>query len=161
MMNEELLKRLSSQQPVIVHNRKFDGLKPVVPQFVADWYEEHKDDFERNIFELCVEFHNCRLDNPKLRSWFQNTQNKGIQTLVNMYQFGYEVEKGKRYTVEIPSPNEQLCNHYVLYRNMAGKVIIQRFHDTHWETFSDCKLTESEIKRDFEWAWEFAKEVKE
>lgn len=75
--------------------------KPVVPQFVADWYEDNKYDFERNIFELCVEFRNCRLDNPKLRVWFQNTLNKGIQTLVNMHQFGYEVEKEKMYKVSL------------------------------------------------------------
>ena len=42
---------------------KFEELKPLVPQFVADWYEEHKDDFEKNIFELCLEFRNCSLDN--------------------------------------------------------------------------------------------------
>ena len=31
--------------------------KPVVPQFVADWYEEHKDNFEYSIQCLCV--HGC------------------------------------------------------------------------------------------------------
>ena len=65
------------------------------------------------------------------------------------------------YTVEIPNPNKQFFNHYVLCRNMAGKVIIQIFPDTHWETFSDCQLTESEIKQDFEWAFRWAKEVDE
>lgn len=28
--------------------------KPVVQQFVADWYEEHKDDFEGNLFR-CID----------------------------------------------------------------------------------------------------------
>ena len=111
-MNEkELLESLIRQKPFIkVRDReeKFEELKPVVPQFVADWYEEHKDDFEKNIFELCLEFRNCSLDNPKLRVWFQNTQNKGIQTLVNMHQFGYEVEKEKRYTAKLKLTNEYL-----------------------------------------------------
>lgn len=32
--------------------------KPVVPQFVADWFEEHKDDLEYNIWDLCVDSFN-------------------------------------------------------------------------------------------------------
>lgn len=88
---------------------KIDKLdKEVVPQFVVEWYEENKDDFEKNIFDLCVQFHNCNLVNPKLRVWFQNTRNKGIQTLVNMHQFGYEVEKEKLYTAKLKSSDEYL-----------------------------------------------------
>ena len=90
--------------------------KPVVPQFVAEWYEDNKDSFEMNIFELCVEFRNCRLDNPKLRFWFQNTLNKGIQTLVNMHQFGYEVEKEKMYVVF------QVATKEYLYTNVFGEL---------------------------------------
>ena len=59
--------------------------KPVVPQYVADWYEENKDDFEKNLFYFSYD-------------WFDNNGN-AIQTLVNMHQFGYEIEKEKRYTV--------------------------------------------------------------
>lgn len=134
--------------------------KPVVPQFVADFYESIKDDFEDKLYELCLQFNNDSDDLPgEIWWWFDCGKNEPIQTLVKMKIYGYEVEKEKRYTVEIPSPNEQLGNHYVLYRNMAGKVIIQSFPDTHWETFSDCQLTETEIKKDFDWAWQFAEEV--
>lgn len=75
--------------------------KPVVPQFVADWYEENKDDFEFNIYCLCVDFHDrpVKLDN-RIRRWFSNTSNKSIQMLVAMHFFGYEVEKEKLYTVK-------------------------------------------------------------
>ncbi|MCO4564563.1 hypothetical protein Si082_01449 [Streptococcus infantarius subsp. infantarius] len=135
--------------------------KVVVPQFVAEWYEDNKDSFEMNIFELCVEFRNCRLDNPKLRFWFQNTLNKGIQTLVNMHQFGYEVEKEKLYTVEIPNPNSKGTNKiYLCKDDTTGKVYLCKGNFNPSKN-RNLRLTESEIKEDFEWAWQFAKEVEE
>lgn len=71
--------------------------KPIVPQFVADWYEEHKDNFEIYISELCINFtcHRERL-NDKLANWYEQLENKPIQTLVNMHQFGYEIKKDKK-----------------------------------------------------------------
>ena len=76
--------------------------KPVVPQFVADWYEEHKDNFEIYLSELCINFtcHRERL-NDKLANWYEQLENKPMQTLVNMHQFGYEVEKEKLYIFNI------------------------------------------------------------
>lgn len=80
--------------------------KPVVPQCVADWYEEHKDEFYLNLHRVVWDFLE-RLSagyfnkNPidyDFACWYYNTKN-AIQTLVNMHQFGYEVEKEKRYYV--------------------------------------------------------------
>ena len=133
--------------------------KPVVPQYVADWYEENKDYFERKIFGLCLKFSTYRLDNPKLRAWFQNARNKGIQTLVNMHQFGYEIEKEKLYTVELPNPNAG--GHVVLCKTGDGRVSITFVNAGRWRGVKNVQLTEAEIKQDFEWAWQFAKEVEE
>lgn len=66
--------------------------KPVVPKCVADWYEENKDYFEWNLYNLCVDFHARKL-NEDLRVWFRDMNNKPIETLVMMHKFGYEVEK--------------------------------------------------------------------
>ena len=66
--------------------------KPVVPQFVADWYEESKDYFEWNLYNLCVDFHQRELPDD-LHEWFNILSNKPIDTLVMMHKFGYEVEK--------------------------------------------------------------------
>lgn len=33
--------------------------------------------------------------------------------------------------------------------------------NARWQGWSDSKLTESEIKQDFEWPWQFAEEVEE
>lgn len=78
--------------------------KPVVPQFVADWYEDNKDDFEYNVYDLCVKFHEYEL-NREIKNWFDSADNKPIETLVMMHKFGYEVKKEKLYTVELPNPN--------------------------------------------------------
>ena len=68
--------------------------KPVVPQFVADWYEENKDYFEYNLSSLCIDFHERKLQED-LYEWFNYLGNKPIETLVMMHKFGYEVEKEK------------------------------------------------------------------
>ena len=71
--------------------------KPVVQQFIADWYEENKDDFEGNLFR-CVYNITSIFDGAKLNEferWFLIASTKPFQTLVNMHQFGYEVEKTK------------------------------------------------------------------
>lgn len=105
--------------------------KVVVPQFVAEWYEDNKDNFEMNIFELCVEFRNCRLDNPKLRDWFQNTRNKGIQTLVNMHQFSYEVEEKKKYRVILKRNSE--TPEYLVDTEIVGFVFYSNIYTYKWK----------------------------
>ena len=130
--------------------------KPVVPQFVADWYEENKDDFEYNLYQFCIDYYNDDLD-MKMMSWFHDEHNKQIQTLVNMHQFGYEVQKEKLYTVEIPNPN--YGERPILYKNKDGKVSIIFPSVPCWREVKNAQLTEEEIKQDFEWAWQFAKEV--
>lgn len=66
--------------------------KPKVPQFVADWYEEYKDYFEYNLYSLCVDFHERKLQED-LHEWFNCLSNKPIETLVMMHKFGYEVDE--------------------------------------------------------------------
>lgn len=78
-----------------------------VPQFVADWYEEHKDYFEWNLYEFCVEFHKQELPDD-LHNWFRYSDNKPIETLVKMKLFGYEVEKKKLYLASFKDTNQYL-----------------------------------------------------
>lgn len=72
--------------------------KPVVPQFVADFYEENKDDLEYNLYKLCIDFHEQKL-RVDFHGWFDDDNNKSIETLVLMHKFGYEVDKVKYYEV--------------------------------------------------------------
>ncbi|KXU09403.1 hypothetical protein Javan226_0022 [Streptococcus phage Javan226] len=131
--------------------------KPVVPQFVADWYEDNKDEFGYNLYRLCIDFYERKL-HEDLHEWFDNDKNKPIEVLVLMNKYGYEVEKEKLYTVEIPNPNSP--EHFVLRKNGVNKIIADCYLSDNWKLYKNTWLTESEIKKDFEWAWQLAKEVK-
>lgn len=96
----ELLKQLDEPQKV------------VVPQFVADWYEENKDSFEANLYRYAYNIPSV-FDSDKLNEferWFLTAGKKPFQTLVNMHQFGYEVEKEPKYTVKFKATNQYLCD---------------------------------------------------
>lgn len=72
--------------------------KPVVPQYVADWYEKNKDNLNESIWEYLVNWDDGNWNDFK-RWLFKSSDNKAIATLVNMHQFGYEVEKEMKYRV--------------------------------------------------------------
>jgi gp178 len=83
---------------------QLDEPQPVkVPQCVADWYEENKDDFETSLFQCIYELFEKRDDSElnEFEYWVIDGNTKPFQTLVNMHQFGYEVEEEKRYRVKI------------------------------------------------------------
>ena len=78
--------------------------KPVIPQYVADWYEEHKDDLEISIFHYVNNIN--KEDESAFKRWFVDSTTKPFQILINMHQFGYEVEKEKRYRVKMKGISE-------------------------------------------------------
>lgn len=81
--------------------------KPIVPQYVADWYEEIKDSFGYNLTEA-INSIPVPIDGEELsdfEKWLLDDE-QALTTLVNMHQFGYEVEEEKRYTVELKGVNE-------------------------------------------------------
>lgn len=94
---------------------EIDTKKVTVPQFVADWYEENKDNLEINIFNYVYIMNDN--DNSTFKKWFVDSVTKPFQTLVNMHQFGYEVEKEKRYTVKMRATKQPL-----FYNNMYEKI---------------------------------------
>lgn len=77
--------------------------KPVVQQYVADWYEVNKDEFEVNLFQSVYEVSDYyTIDSTnKFWRWLMSKDIDVLTILVNMHQFGYEVEKEARYTVSI------------------------------------------------------------
>ena len=88
-----------------------------------------------------------------------NAQNKESEWIItNEGNFarawldGYEVKQEKLYTVEIPNPNGLVV---CLERLDGGKIALS--------TLGESELTEAEIRKDFEWAWDagFAKPVEE
>ena len=99
--------------------------KPVVPQFVAEWYEENKDDFETSLFQCIYEIFGKRNDSElnEFENWVIDENIKPFQTLVNMHQFGYEVEKEKRYLVRIIGITNY--NSYLNYHKKEDKWTIE------------------------------------
>lgn len=87
--------------------------KPVVPQYVADWYEGHKNDLNEDIWEYLTSWADTKWD--EFKYWMYHTgKNEAITTIVNMHQFGYEVEKEARYTVKIKGRLGQYLGKYYL-----------------------------------------------
>lgn len=72
--------------------------KPVVPQYVADWYEKHKNRLDYDLWEYLVDWN---YQKPcDFKDWMaRDGKAEPVITLVNMHQFGYEVEEEKRYYV--------------------------------------------------------------
>jgi hypothetical protein len=86
--------------------------KPVVPQFVADWYEENKDDFETKLFRAVdlIPSDYEEGDLSEFEEWLVDEHTAPFQTLVNMHQFGYTVKKEPKYTVKCKATKQYLSN---------------------------------------------------
>lgn len=150
-----LAEHLDEQQPQMNKPEK-----PVVPQFVADWIEWCKRNKVSLLggFSAIDELGTAICNDKKVKSLDASkwaTQNQ--ETFAKAWLFGYEVEKEKLYTVELPNPNGG--THLVLCKDCDGKLFFDVFFSEEWKIFGKCKLTEAEIKQDFDWAWQFAKEV--
>lgn len=69
--------------------------KSVVPQFVADWIEECKDDD----FHLFGAMESISSNQKKLDYWFREDDN--MELFARAWLDGYEVEEEKRYLVKV------------------------------------------------------------
>ncbi|VJO44592.1 phage protein [Streptococcus pneumoniae] len=101
-------------QLILKDLEQLDEPKPVkVPQCVADWYEANKDNLDYNIWEYIYEWDNQK--KSEFKSWFSCSR-EAFKTLVNMNQFGYEVEEEKRYLVT-------LKNRQPLVKSQSGSTL--------------------------------------
>lgn len=76
--------------------------KVQVPKFVADWYEEHKDNLEYNIWDwMKYNLEPKKRENVIFSRWLGKTVNNPVETLIKMKLYGYEVKKEKLYRVRI------------------------------------------------------------
>lgn len=89
--------------------------KPVVPQFVADWYEKNKNNLDYNIWNYVYEWEDQEED--EFKNWF-NHSNKAFQIIANMHQFGYTIEE-KRYLVKMKGLREYTS--YLNYDSIDDK----------------------------------------
>lgn len=112
--------------------------KPVVPQFVADWYEDIVDEFYVVLERLVLNYKN-NTDMP-ICKWFFETED-ALTILINMHQFGYEVEKEKRYLVKVKNI---LTRQRVLNQNKKSKYFI--FANQEENTLYATKFTRKELE---------------
>lgn len=125
--------------------------KPTVPQCVADFISSE----QRSCSALSEAIDNMEMrDEGEVTGWFYDNS----EAFAKAWLYGYEVDKEKLYRVELPNPNGD-SNRYGLCK-VDGRIIIGSFVFGLNKAIN-TKLTEAEIKKDFEWAWQFAKEVEE
>ena len=126
--------------------------KVVVPKFVCEWIKPYR--HSHTLLRVLNAVENKQVTPSAVNDWILDNQYDFIKAWID----GYEIEQEKLYTVEIPDPHGIYKTRY-LFRNSDGNIRIGG---------SDCRdifltvethLTESEIRKDFEFAWKLAKEV--
>lgn len=130
-----------------------DQLKPVVPKFVAEWIDTLD---EHGLFGLDYD-----IVDESVHDWVYENHDYNAKKLHLAYLYGYTVEQEKLYTVEIPNPNIIGYEHTVLMKNVFNQIVIRMAYGNNWRTDKCYRLTESEIKKDFEWAWKWSKPLEE
>ena len=135
--------------------------KVVVPKFVAEWIEWCKTNDVTLLGAISPidELGSAICNDKRVKSlaasrWAILNQDTSARAWLD----GYEVEKEKLYTVEIPNPN--LNAHVVLQKTEKGVVLVT-VGNARWKGWESSKLTEAEIKKDFERLWWYAKEVED
>lgn len=146
--SDESLVMLIKADVIDILNQIDTQPKVVVPKFVAEWIEAVKS----VDWTLKSALTNT---SDEVRAWLADKDNQEI--FAQAWIFGYEVEQEQLYTVEIPDPNSY-CDYRYLSRNDNG-ICLDASNDTKWKHKKRNQFTESEIKQDFAWAWQFAKPV--
>ena len=132
--------------------------KVVVPKCVAAWIKRHKESFSSDVSAIDM-YENLTSDN---RGGYYHEV--WLWVIAHHYDFikawhdGYEVEKEKLYTVEIPNPNSAGGKLVLFKQQSTGRLILDMLNPNINKP-KYLQLTEAEIKKDFDWAWQWAKEV--
>lgn len=140
--------------------------KPVVPKFVAEWFEDNKHALDLAIFTKIRELDGKRYPHETdFENWLDNAENNPIENLIRMKD-GYEVEKEPLYYVRLP---------YEVWDEEAAELKPEYLY-LHYEITSDetrmfptkeprkgfvAKLDELTIKSADERYWPFAMPVEE
>lgn len=138
---------------------QLDQPKLKIPQFMLDWVDDSRERYYE--FDEWFDPDNQPM---KVYKWL-NCKNKrqadinalALVTLIVNGPDAVTVEKEKLYTVEIPNPNSA-GGKTVLFKARSGNLIMGMLNDDINKP-NFLWLTEQEIRKDFDWAWQFAKEV--
>ena len=148
--------------------------RPVLTEEEAEWVEGLKDEQKRRPFwtkysmlyfvtragfGYGFSYDNDSDDREVELKHYSHEIHAEKERLTNAILYGYEVEKKKLYTVEIPNPNSKGNNKiYLCKDDTTGKIYLCKGNFNPGKN-RNLRLTESEIKKDFDWAFRWAKEV--
>ncbi|HFH7106587.1 TPA: DUF1642 domain-containing protein, partial [Streptococcus agalactiae] len=129
---------------------QLDKPKLEVPQMIADVIES----FDEDVNYL---HEHMSYQSDEVREWLTHNEREFYEAWLAYPNI--TVEKENLYTVEIPNPNERQLS-FVLMRQLSGNVSIKVMHRDNLDLLkidNNLQLTESEIRKDFDWAWQFRK----
>lgn len=107
---ENEIKALSGYELKELVKQLVEPKKPIVPQFVAEWFEDVKTNLEYNLYTLCCQYESGVLS-KEFEEWFGNDYNKPIETLIKMKD-GYEIEKQPLYHMPLPYQSNSTIYYY-------------------------------------------------
>lgn len=128
--------------------------KPIVKQFVANWYEKYKEDFEYNVWDwIKYKDETEKMENLEFIKWLHSCNYDPIETLVKMKLYGYEVKKDKKYIVKFKGINDDQCYLNCINNNDKTKEWI--LYDELEYPNIVTKHTRKELKESgFEWVFD-------
>ncbi|WP_307984511.1 DUF1642 domain-containing protein [uncultured Lactococcus sp.] len=134
---EKLLEE--KQEQIVALKSQLDSQQsnlPEVPQFVADWYEENKEDLEYQVYlmNVIISKRECAAMS-QIEFWFNDEENKPLETIFAMKN-GYTVAKEKRFYLK-----NKLTGLY-LYESKKG---FFEQENLALELTSSCDYTQQEI----------------
>lgn len=158
MKKQEAIEKIKNMETSNIISQVDETQKVVILQFVADWIDWGKrSDWDLQDLFLCLE------DGGELDDWTHDENDDLIPEKVDMIArawFAYpNITVEKLYTVEIPNPESDSLT--VLEKFDDGTVVISQMDvfPVDWRNHAEYQLTEQEIRKNFEWAWQWAKEV--
>ncbi|OCL63111.1 hypothetical protein AX265_09835 [Streptococcus agalactiae] len=132
----------------ILNQIKLDKPKPEVPQMIFDVIKSFDDDVDY------LHQHMSR-QSDEVREWLTHNEREFYEAWLAYPNI--TIEKEKLYTVEIPNPNSDLK--IILVKVNKKLKLIEAYEDQLEEYKNIRNVTESEIRKDFDWAWQFRKDV--
>lgn len=168
---EDLTRNRALNDALAIVRQLDEPEKVVVSKLEAEWldklkaYYRHREDRLYVITrqgwgnDFCFSCHGEQIElSYEPYKWKEDIESVK-RRLVNAILYGYEVEKEKLYTVEIPNPNG--LDYLMLQKDRRGKISVAWYCTDRWREDERVRLTEAEIKKDFDWAWQFKEEVEE
>lgn len=135
----------------LVYREKLDNKKviekPVIPQFVAEWFKENEEGLSDAFAYRYAKYPRTPIDErDAIDNWFANTSDV-METLVRMKN-GYTVEEEKYYVVD--KNGYLLLRRYenvgVSFMKTSTTLTVKKFKERVPEQLDSIQLTEKEIK---------------